>query len=78
MPGAVDDHQTANASALVQAGGAWLIPQAEIGTLCDRIAALLDAPAMLAAAGLAAAAEARPYAAERLADAVLACSRVTP
>ena len=27
LPGAIDDHQSANARALAQAGGAWVVPQ---------------------------------------------------
>jgi UDP-N-acetylglucosamine--N-acetylmuramyl-(pentapeptide) pyrophosphoryl-undecaprenol N-acetylglucosamine transferase len=30
FPHAVDDHQTTNARFLVEAGGGWLIPQAEL------------------------------------------------
>ena len=30
FPFAVDDHQTTNARFLVEAGGAWLVPQAEL------------------------------------------------
>ncbi len=76
LPGAIDDHQSANAAALAAAGGAWVIRQSDIDTLCDRLASLLVMPAVLAAAGLAAASVGRPDAAERLADAVLAQVRV--
>ena len=30
LPGAIDDHQSANARALAQAGGAWVVPQAAV------------------------------------------------
>lgn len=44
FPFAVDDHQTANARALVEEGAAGLLPQTELtaATLADRLAALLD------------------------------------
>lgn len=42
FPFAVDDHQTRNAQFLVAAGGAWLVPQAELTaqSLADRLTAL--------------------------------------
>jgi UDP-N-acetylglucosamine--N-acetylmuramyl-(pentapeptide) pyrophosphoryl-undecaprenol N-acetylglucosamine transferase len=65
LPGAPGDHQTANARALVDAGGATVIPDEQLGT--DRLAAELDAlladPAHLAAMGRAARSLARPDAA---------------
>ena len=76
LPGAIDDHQTANARALTQAGGAWMIPQTEIDTLPHRLAGLLADPDALARAGVAARTVARPDAAARLADLVLAHARV--
>jgi len=44
FPFAVDDHQTANARALVEEGAAELLPQTDLtaATLADRLAALLD------------------------------------
>ncbi|WP_136248569.1 undecaprenyldiphospho-muramoylpentapeptide beta-N-acetylglucosaminyltransferase [Halomonas borealis] len=44
FPHAVDDHQTANAAALVAQGAAALMPQSEMtaATLADRLTALLD------------------------------------
>ncbi|MGJ7457130.1 undecaprenyldiphospho-muramoylpentapeptide beta-N-acetylglucosaminyltransferase [Halomonas sp. RA08-2] len=44
FPFAVDDHQTANARALVEEGAAELLPQPELSaaTLADRLASLLD------------------------------------
>ena len=77
LPGAIDDHQTANARALCEAGGAWLIPQRDIATLADRLASLFAIPAVLTAAGSAAASVARPDAAARLADLVLQHARVS-
>ena len=72
LPGAIDDHQTANARALVEARGASMIAQAEFSpdALRDRLAALLAAPDMLAHAAHAARTVARPDAAARLADVV--------
>ncbi|MFP4137796.1 MAG: undecaprenyldiphospho-muramoylpentapeptide beta-N-acetylglucosaminyltransferase [Halomonas sp.] len=44
FPHAVDDHQTANARALVEEGAAGLLPHSELSasTLAERLAALLD------------------------------------
>lgn len=69
---ATDDHQTANAQALVAAGGGWMTAQAQFdaATLAPRIAAWMQAPGELAAAAAAMHACGRPDAAELLADAV--------
>ncbi|KAF0114929.1 MAG: UDP-N-acetylglucosamine--N-acetylmuramyl-(pentapeptide) pyrophosphoryl-undecaprenol N-acetylglucosamine transferase, partial [Rhodospirillaceae bacterium] len=69
-PHAIDDHQTANAHAVAEAGGAWLIPQETFTpeALAARLQALLlDLPAMLAKSAACARATARPDAARRLA-----------
>jgi len=53
LPGAIDDHQTANARALEHAGGAWVLKQPELtpAALTARLAALLpDTPALTGAA----------------------------
>ena len=76
LPGAIDDHQSANAQALAQAGGGWLVAQRDIDSLPHRLASLLAMPAVLAQAGEAARSIARPDAAARLADLVLAHARV--
>ena len=76
LPGAIDDHQSANARALAAAGGAWVLPQTEITTLRDRLASLLAVPDALTRAGAAARTFARPDATARLADLVLAHARV--
>ncbi len=70
LPGAIDDHQSANAAALADAGGAWVMAQNTVtpAALADRLAALLADPAGLARA--AAAGAGRPDAAARLADLV--------
>jgi UDP-N-acetylglucosamine--N-acetylmuramyl-(pentapeptide) pyrophosphoryl-undecaprenol N-acetylglucosamine transferase len=76
-PHATDDHQTANARALVAAGGGWAMAQAEFtaASLAARLADWMSAPAELAAAAAAMRAAGRPEAAERLADAVVALAR---
>ncbi|MDR5905467.1 undecaprenyldiphospho-muramoylpentapeptide beta-N-acetylglucosaminyltransferase [Franzmannia qiaohouensis] len=67
FPHAVDDHQTANAQALVDAGAAELMPQATLtpDSLAARLQALL-APETLAAMAVQARGEARLDAIERL------------
>ncbi len=71
-PSATDDHQTANAREMVQAGGARAIPQAhftpiELAKQMQKLA--LDGPALTNAARFARSVG-RPEAAERLADLV--------
>jgi UDP-N-acetylglucosamine--N-acetylmuramyl-(pentapeptide) pyrophosphoryl-undecaprenol N-acetylglucosamine transferase len=72
LPGAIDDHQSANARALAQAGGAWVIPQPEFkaASLAERLAAVLTDRVALAAAAAAARSQSRPDATRRLADLV--------
>jgi UDP-N-acetylglucosamine--N-acetylmuramyl-(pentapeptide) pyrophosphoryl-undecaprenol N-acetylglucosamine transferase len=72
LPGAIDDHQTANARALVEARGASMIAQRDLtqAVLRDRLTALLAEPELLNHAALAARAIARADAASRLADLV--------
>jgi UDP-N-acetylglucosamine--N-acetylmuramyl-(pentapeptide) pyrophosphoryl-undecaprenol N-acetylglucosamine transferase len=72
LPGAIDDHQTANARALAATGGAWIMPQPTFTApaLSARLTTLLSDPATLATAALAIRAAARPDAATRLADLV--------
>jgi UDP-N-acetylglucosamine--N-acetylmuramyl-(pentapeptide) pyrophosphoryl-undecaprenol N-acetylglucosamine transferase len=72
-PFAIDDHQTANARALDEAGAGWLMPQDALTAerLSERLNALLAAPDTLAAAAAHARALGRPDAAERLADLTL-------
>lgn len=77
LPGAIDDHQTANARALSEAGGAWVIAQRDIAILGDRLASLLAIPPVLIKAGQAASSIGRPDAASRLADLVLQHARVS-
>lgn len=72
LPIAPRDHQTANAAALVQAGAARLVPDAELDAarLAAEVEPLLDDPDRLTAMGRAAATLARPDAAARVADLV--------
>ena len=70
LPGAIDDHQSANAQALADARGASVIAQRDFtpDSLCKRLIALLPEPDMLAHAARAARSIARADATARLAD----------
>jgi UDP-N-acetylglucosamine--N-acetylmuramyl-(pentapeptide) pyrophosphoryl-undecaprenol N-acetylglucosamine transferase len=72
LPIAIDDHQTANARALAEAGGAWLVPQPRFtqGELTLRLERLFSDPALLCDAAAHAAAQGHAGAAVRLADLV--------
>ena len=72
LPGAIDDHQSANARALAEAGGASVIAQRDFSpdALCDRLVTMLGAPETLAATARAASGIARTDATARLADLV--------
>jgi UDP-N-acetylglucosamine--N-acetylmuramyl-(pentapeptide) pyrophosphoryl-undecaprenol N-acetylglucosamine transferase len=72
LPNAIDDHQRANADALVAAGGGWRLDQATLTPqiLADKIEKLLNQPELLTIAAAASAKYGRPDAAERLADRV--------
>jgi UDP-N-acetylglucosamine--N-acetylmuramyl-(pentapeptide) pyrophosphoryl-undecaprenol N-acetylglucosamine transferase len=74
LPGAIDDHQTANAAALTKAGGAVAIAQRDFSSelLRERIDVLLEGPDSLVRAAAAARTRARADAAARLADLVQA------
>ncbi|HEY4043700.1 MAG TPA: undecaprenyldiphospho-muramoylpentapeptide beta-N-acetylglucosaminyltransferase [Rhodopila sp.] len=78
LPGAIDDHQSANARELARTRGAWVLPQPLFtpAVLTERLTALLSDPAGLAAAAVAARALARADAASRLADLVEALMAV--
>ncbi len=73
LPGAMDDHQTANAASLAASGGAWVIPQPNFTAeeVSARVAALVGDAGALAAASAAARGRGRLDAAERIADLVL-------
>jgi UDP-N-acetylglucosamine--N-acetylmuramyl-(pentapeptide) pyrophosphoryl-undecaprenol N-acetylglucosamine transferase len=72
LPGAIDDHQTANARALAQAGGARVVPQPQFtaASLAACLRHLVTSPDALVAAALGARTQARADAALRLADVV--------
>jgi UDP-N-acetylglucosamine:LPS N-acetylglucosamine transferase len=72
FPHAVDDHQTANAHAVDETGGGWLIPQPAFTpeTLAGRLRALFALPGTLARAAACARAAGAPDAAANLADVV--------
>jgi UDP-N-acetylglucosamine--N-acetylmuramyl-(pentapeptide) pyrophosphoryl-undecaprenol N-acetylglucosamine transferase len=72
LPGAIDDHQSANARALAEAGGAWVIAQPEFSpaALTERLEGLLVDGPVLARAAVGARSVAQPDAAARLADLV--------
>jgi UDP-N-acetylglucosamine--N-acetylmuramyl-(pentapeptide) pyrophosphoryl-undecaprenol N-acetylglucosamine transferase len=72
LPGAIDDHQSANARALADAGGAWVMPQPAFtpDALAARLIDLFATPAELARAAVGARSVAQPEAAARLADVV--------
>nr|WP_255674241.1 undecaprenyldiphospho-muramoylpentapeptide beta-N-acetylglucosaminyltransferase [Frateuria soli] len=73
FPHAVDDHQTGNAQALVEAGAAELIQERDLDvqTLAQRLAALLADRARLTAMAVAARMQAKPDAAAAIAAACL-------
>ena len=77
LPWAADDHQTANAAAVTAAGGAMTLPQASTRPedLARILSELAADRARVARLGAAARSLARPDAAERVADLVLACER---
>jgi UDP-N-acetylglucosamine--N-acetylmuramyl-(pentapeptide) pyrophosphoryl-undecaprenol N-acetylglucosamine transferase len=72
LPGAIDDHQSANARALDEARGAEMVAQRDLTptSLSERLAAWLAKPDLLAQAAGAARRLGRPDAATRLADLV--------
>ena len=72
LPHAIDDHQTANARALADAGGGWMMPQPQFtpDALAARLTELMANPQVLAAAAASAAAQGHADAAARLADLV--------
>jgi UDP-N-acetylglucosamine--N-acetylmuramyl-(pentapeptide) pyrophosphoryl-undecaprenol N-acetylglucosamine transferase len=80
LPGAIDDHQSANARALAQAGGAWVVkqPQFTAVSLAERLAGLLTDPAGLTEVAAAAHSHARTDAASRLAGLVEASMATAP
>jgi UDP-N-acetylglucosamine--N-acetylmuramyl-(pentapeptide) pyrophosphoryl-undecaprenol N-acetylglucosamine transferase len=71
-PHAIDDHQSANARAVADAGAAWVMPQPTFTAeaLAERLQTLLAAPEALRDAADKARAAGHPEAAARLADTV--------
>jgi UDP-N-acetylglucosamine--N-acetylmuramyl-(pentapeptide) pyrophosphoryl-undecaprenol N-acetylglucosamine transferase len=71
-PHALDHDQAENARALAEAGGGWLVAEADLTptTLARRLGELIENPEELVTAAAAAHAEGRVDAAERLADLV--------
>ena len=72
-PFAADDHQTANAQALSQAGGGWLMPQTTLTpeALAERLRSLFETPSLLTRAAAGALSFAQTDSAQRLADLAL-------
>ena len=72
-PFAADDHQTANAQALAQAGGGWLMPQSTLTpeALAERLHSLFETPSLLTRAAAGALSFAQTDSARRLADLAL-------
>ena len=73
---ALDDHQTANAAALVEAGGAWLLPEANMTAtaMAKLLTEILAAPDQLKSAAVAARQAARADAADALSDVIEAAA----
>jgi UDP-N-acetylglucosamine--N-acetylmuramyl-(pentapeptide) pyrophosphoryl-undecaprenol N-acetylglucosamine transferase len=74
LPSATDDHQRKNARVLVDAGGALMVQEHELGgpALADAVGSLLASPERLAGMAAAMRRMARPGAAEAIVDRVLA------
>lgn len=77
-PFAVDDHQTKNAQVMVEGGAAWLAPQSELtaDALTEMLKPLLLKPERIARLANAAHKLAKPYAADRVAQACWSLSDV--
>jgi len=77
-PSAIDDHQTANARAVEERGGAWTLPQGQLSPdqLADWLADLITTPGRLTDAAATARAAGIPDAVERLADLVTRTARL--
>lgn len=72
LPSAADDHQTANANYLADAGAAWVIPQSALTAehLARRVAEIMNNPELLTKTAEHARKLGKPDAAEALADVV--------
>jgi UDP-N-acetylglucosamine--N-acetylmuramyl-(pentapeptide) pyrophosphoryl-undecaprenol N-acetylglucosamine transferase len=71
-PFATADHQTKNARFFVEAGGAILVPETELSRVPDTVRSLLDDPRRLADMSAAMKRVARPDAAARIAEELMA------
>ncbi|TDQ83964.1 UDP-N-acetylglucosamine-N-acetylmuramylpentapeptide N-acetylglucosamine transferase [Dongia mobilis] len=73
LPHAIDDHQLANARAVEERGGAWVLTEAAFSpsSVAERLTSFSGAPERLAAAAAAARSLGKRDAAARLADAVI-------
>jgi UDP-N-acetylglucosamine--N-acetylmuramyl-(pentapeptide) pyrophosphoryl-undecaprenol N-acetylglucosamine transferase len=71
-PFATADHQTKNARYFEQAGGAIVVPEAELGQVPELARSLLDDPERLAEMGVAMSRVARPDAADEIAEELIA------
>ena len=76
-PHAIDDHQSANAARLCDAGGAWMMPQNDLTpeTLAQRLGELMDSPRSLVRVAEAARRVGIPDASRKLADLVETVAR---
>ena len=76
-PHAIDDHQSANAARLCDAGGAWMMPQTNLTAeaLAQRLAELMDNPGALVRVAEAARRVGIPDASRKLADLVETAAR---
>jgi UDP-N-acetylglucosamine--N-acetylmuramyl-(pentapeptide) pyrophosphoryl-undecaprenol N-acetylglucosamine transferase len=74
-PFATGDHQTKNARYFQAAGGAILVPETELGRVPEIVRSLLDDPRRLEEMGAAMLKVARPDAAERIAEELIALAR---
>lgn len=77
-PYAIDDHQTANAEAVDETGGGWLMPESSFtpDVLVKRLNALFGYPAALECAAACSLAAGRPHAAQSFADLVCETMRL--
>jgi UDP-N-acetylglucosamine--N-acetylmuramyl-(pentapeptide) pyrophosphoryl-undecaprenol N-acetylglucosamine transferase len=74
-PFATGDHQTKNARFFQAAGGAILVPETELGRVPEIVRSLLDDPPRLEQMGASMLKVARPDAADRIAEELIALAR---
>lgn len=80
FPDAMDDHQTANAKAMSDIGGGWVIPEEEMsaGSLAGKISTLITTPEKLTAAAITAKSLHQDHAARLIANEICKLAGVTP